>query len=96
MRGPGHLLLLLGPLLLAGGGRAQEEERSPVGQNLVILLIDGYGADLLNRTDAKLQQGVQMLAEKGVQAEYLKPVFPTQSYPNWFSLATGECGRPGA
>lgn len=63
--------------------------REPVGQNLIVLLIDGYGASLFNRTNAKLQYGAQTLLKNGVQAEGLKPVFPTQSYPNWFSLATG-------
>uniref|UniRef100_A0A1I8BS89 Uncharacterized protein n=1 Tax=Meloidogyne hapla TaxID=6305 RepID=A0A1I8BS89_MELHA len=33
--------------------------------------------------------GAKTLIENGVEADYLIPVFPTQSYPNWFSLATG-------
>lgn len=64
-------------------------DREPVGQNLIVLLIDGYGANLFNRTNAKIQHGAEILLQNGVQAEYMKPVFPTQSYPNWFSLATG-------
>lgn len=64
--------------------------REPIGQNLIVLLIDNYGAKLFNQTNAKLQYGAQTLLENGVQAESLKPVFPTQSYPNWFSLATGN------
>lgn len=28
--------------------------------------------------------------QNGMEANSLKPVFPTQSYPNWFSLATGS------
>ncbi|KAI6241680.1 Ectonucleotide pyrophosphatase/phosphodiesterase family member 6 [Aphelenchoides fujianensis] len=58
-------------------------------QNLIILLIDGYGANLFNRTDPKLQHAANLMISKGVRAEYVKPVFPTQSYPNWLSLATG-------
>ncbi|CAD5221849.1 unnamed protein product [Bursaphelenchus xylophilus] len=76
-------------LLLVFLIRAEEIEKEPVGQNLILLLIDGYGASLYNRTDPKLQNGAQMLIKNGVQAEYLKPVFPSQSYPNWFSLNTG-------
>lgn len=71
------------------GWAASEDDKEPVGQNLIILLIDGYGASLLNKTDEKFQTGVQTLIENGVQAEYLQPVFPSQSYPNWFSLSTG-------
>lgn len=73
-----------------GNGVGGGSTREPVGQNLVVLLIDGYGASLFNRTNAKLQYGSQTLLTSGVQVEGLKPVFPTQSYPNWFSLATGE------
>lgn len=56
--------------------------------NLIILLIDGYGAELFNKTDSKLQDAATELIKNGVRAD-LKPVFPTQSYPNWQSLATG-------
>lgn len=56
--------------------------------NLIILLIDGYGSDLFNRTDPKLQDAASELIRNGVRAD-MKPVFPTQSYPNWYSLATG-------
>ncbi|KAI1725456.1 type I phosphodiesterase / nucleotide pyrophosphatase domain-containing protein [Ditylenchus destructor] len=68
---------------------ANSVDREPVGQNLIILLIDGYGATLFNRTNAKLQHGAEILLQNGVQAEYMTPVFPTQSYPNWYSLVTG-------
>lgn len=57
-------------------------------QNLIILLIDGYGAGLFNRTDPKQQEAAFELIQNGVRAD-LKPVFPTQSYPNWYSIATG-------
>lgn len=69
---------------------ANSVDREPVGQNLIILLIDGYGATLFNRTNAKLQHGAEILLQNGVQAEYMTPVFPTQSYPNWYSLVTGS------
>lgn len=74
---------------LVSWARASDDDKEPVGQNLIILLIDGYGASLLNKTDEKFVQGIQGLIENGVQAQYLQPVFPSQSYPNWFSLSTG-------
>jgi predicted AlkP superfamily pyrophosphatase or phosphodiesterase len=78
------LLVICGPLAFGSS-----TSREPLGQNLVILLIDGYGANLFNKTNAKLQYGAQTLLSQGVQAEYMQTVFPTQSYPNWFSLVTG-------
>jgi len=58
-------------------------------KNLIVFMIDGYGANLFNRTDAKIQFGAKMLLKNGVHVEHVKPVFPTQNYPNWFSLSTG-------
>lgn len=65
------------------------QQKEPVGQNLIILLIDGFSATLFNETDSREKFGTKTLLENGVEAHSLKPVFPTQTYPNWFSLATG-------
>ncbi|KJH41165.1 type I phosphodiesterase / nucleotide pyrophosphatase [Dictyocaulus viviparus] len=52
--------------------------KDPIGQNVIVLLIDGYGARM------------QHLISHGVQAEYLRSSFPTQSWPNWLSIATAK------
>ncbi|KAI6176602.1 Ectonucleotide pyrophosphatase/phosphodiesterase family member 6 [Aphelenchoides bicaudatus] len=70
--------------LLLIGANSDDGQR----HNLIILLIDGYGSDLFNKTDPKLQDAASELIRNGVRAD-MKPVFPTQSYPNWYSLATG-------
>ncbi|KAL3095387.1 hypothetical protein niasHS_007486 [Heterodera schachtii] len=64
-------------------------QKEPAGQNLILLLVDGYGANLFNQTNARMKPGAKTLLENGMEALSLRPVFPTQSYPNWFSLATG-------
>uniref|UniRef100_A0A914H1A5 Matrin-type domain-containing protein n=1 Tax=Globodera rostochiensis TaxID=31243 RepID=A0A914H1A5_GLORO len=64
-------------------------QKEPAGQNLILLLVDGYGANLFNQTDSRTKSGTRTLLENGMEATSLKPVYPTQSYPNWFSLATG-------
>jgi predicted AlkP superfamily pyrophosphatase or phosphodiesterase len=81
---PFVILLLLSLRLFVFASDSDDNQR----HNLIILLIDGYGASLFNRTDPKLQDAALELIKNGVKAE-LKPVFPTQSYPNWYSLATG-------
>ncbi|VDM52075.1 unnamed protein product [Angiostrongylus costaricensis] len=63
--------------------------KDPIGQNVIVLLIDGYGASLLNESKPETKIGMQHLISHGVQAEYLRSAFPTQSWPNWLSLATG-------
>ncbi|VDO47923.1 unnamed protein product [Haemonchus placei] len=63
--------------------------KDPIGQNIIVLLIDGYGANLLNESKTEAKFGMQQLISNGVQAEYLRSTFPTHSWPNWLSLATG-------
>ncbi|CAJ0571437.1 unnamed protein product, partial [Mesorhabditis spiculigera] len=46
-------------------------------------------AALLNKTKPESLIGIQKVADNGVQAEYIRPVFPTHSWPNWLSLVTG-------
>ncbi|VDM44812.1 unnamed protein product [Toxocara canis] len=64
-------------------------QKVPYGQNLIVLLIDGLGRSLLNQSDIELF-GFRHVTENGARAEYLKPTYPTQSYPNWMSLFSGE------
>lgn len=68
------------------------DSRRAIGQNVILLLIDGFGNSLLNdtRSSTSALYGLKAMADNGVQAEYLKPSFPTLSYPNWYSLVTGE------
>lgn len=60
-------------------------EKLPCGQNLIVFIIDGYGKALLNQSDI----GFRLLTENGVYSDFLKPVYPTQTYPNLMSLVTG-------
>lgn len=63
--------------------------KDPIGQNIIVLLIDGYGANLLNESKPEEKIGMQEIITNGVHAEYLRSAFPTHSWPNWVSLATG-------
>ena len=88
-----YLLLLL-PLIVA--------EREPAGQNIIFILVDGFSSTLLNSSQSEssvgkyftfltllICLGIKEMQEHGVQAEYLKPSFPTQTWPNYFTLVTG-------
>lgn len=83
--------------------------REPIGQNLIVILADGYGATLLNNTkpDATFGEsqliveglknsipGIRHLATNGVQVDYVTPSFPTHTWPQWMSLSTGTFGNP--
>lgn len=64
-------------------------QKVPYGQNLIVLLIDGLGSSQLNQSNFELL-GFRHLRESGAHAEYVKPTYPTQSYPNWMSLFSGQ------
>jgi predicted AlkP superfamily pyrophosphatase or phosphodiesterase len=53
---------------------------------LIIISLDGYRADYLNRGHSPL---LALLAADGVHAKGLRPVFPSLTYPNHYTLVTG-------
>jgi len=57
-------------------------------QRLLVLMIGGFRHDYVIRDQANLI-GFPRLRVEGVRAEYLTPVFPSDSYPNWYTAATG-------
>ncbi len=59
-----------------------ETERTP----LLLISIDGFRTDYLERTDTP---ALDYFLSKGVQAEYLKPIYPSNTFPNHYALATG-------
>ncbi|XP_023233226.1 ectonucleotide pyrophosphatase/phosphodiesterase family member 6-like [Centruroides sculpturatus] len=53
---------------------------------VILIHIDGCRWDYVNDSSLK---GFAKLAKFGVKAEYVKPVFPSNTYPNSYSIATG-------
>ena len=53
---------------------------------LLVLSLDGFRPDYL---DSGLVPTLYKLSEEGVRADYLMSQFPTKTYPNHFSIATG-------
>ncbi|MEJ2543008.1 MAG: alkaline phosphatase family protein, partial [Calditrichaceae bacterium] len=53
---------------------------------VILVSLDGYRYDY-NRIYKP--QNICSIAEKGVQAQWMIPVFPTKTFPNHYSIATG-------
>lgn len=55
-------------------------------QAIVLVSLDGFRADYLDRPVAK---NLQRLARGGVRAEWMTPSFPTKTFPNHYTIVTG-------
>jgi len=80
------LLLLAGSAALAagsGGVNAPAQRDKPY---LVLVSIDGFRWDYPDRYTTPT---LDRIAARGIRAERLVPVFPTLTFPNFYSIATG-------
>ena len=83
------LVLLFSPVVAAqaptgsGGVNAPRHQDAPY---VVLISIDGFRWDYVDRREAR---SLKSIAEQGVRGERLLPVFPTLTFPNHYSIATG-------
>lgn len=57
------------------------------GRNkLLLILVDGCRWDY---PDQEGLPGFRKLEDNGVRAPYVTPIFPSNSYPNWYTITTG-------
>ncbi len=76
------LLLTIGLLLI--GCRVQTP--APTRQTVILISLDGFRPDYLS-TDST--PTLMRLANTGVRAKWLIPSFPSKTFPNHYSIATG-------
>lgn len=67
---------------LAGCSSEQKSQPSPT----LLISFDGFRYDYLNKVDTP---NFDSFAAEGVQAEGLIPIFPSKTFPNHYSIATG-------
>lgn len=80
-------LRLFPPLLLLFGVGQQCFAARP----LLVFLIDGFRYDYMD--DLQALPGFRELVGSGVKVDYMTPDFPSLSYPNFYSLMTGNLCR---
>ncbi len=79
-------LLLLVCLLSACASTAQRGVRVAKPEPVILISIDGFRADYLDRA---LTPTLSALAANGARAQWLRPSFPTLTFPNHYTLVTG-------
>ncbi|HHJ10661.1 MAG TPA: alkaline phosphatase family protein [Bacteroidetes bacterium] len=78
------LLICTVPLFLAGCRDIDHADPEP--HTLVVLSLDGFRWDY---SQLYSTPNLDALAEGGIRAEFLIPAFPTKTFPNHYTLATG-------
>jgi predicted AlkP superfamily pyrophosphatase or phosphodiesterase len=80
---------VLAALLTACAGTAPEAPppAGGLGRTVLLISIDGFRWDYLDRG---LTPNLSRLAREGVRAEALVPVFPTKTFPNHYTIVTGQ------
>ncbi|KFZ36037.1 phosphodiesterase [Shewanella mangrovi] len=53
---------------------------------VIVISLDGFRWDYIDKYDAK---NLQAIAQHGVRAEQMRPAYPTKTFPNHITLATG-------
>lgn len=59
-------------------------------RKLLVFLIDGMRHDYISDEVLESLPGFQEVVNRGVKVDYLTPDFPSLSYPNYYTLMTGE------
>lgn len=78
--------LILGFLLLNQLLLAEIKPVNDLKPTVVLISIDGFRSDYLDKYKPKT---LNKLVKKGVQAKWLIPSFPTKTFPNHYTIATG-------
>ncbi|XP_062987155.1 ectonucleotide pyrophosphatase/phosphodiesterase family member 2 isoform X2 [Elgaria multicarinata webbii] len=55
---------------------------------LIIFSVDGFRASYMKKGD-KVMRNIEKLRTCGTHAPYMRPVYPTKTFPNLYTLATG-------
>ncbi|MGX5913792.1 ectonucleotide pyrophosphatase/phosphodiesterase [Aliidiomarina sp. Khilg15.8] len=73
-------------LLIVAGSSEASEQPVDLDSTVILISLDGFHPDYLERYSAP---AINRLAQYGLKAEYLKPIFPTKTFPNHYALVTG-------
>lgn len=63
---------------------------APSPRKLLVFLLDGFRSDYISDEALESLPGLKEIVSRGVKVDYLTPDFPTLSYPNYYTLMTGE------
>lgn len=85
---------LLAALLAAAFASLLPPPAAPAGhRKLLVFLLDGFRFDYIDDGELEGLPGFRDIVAMGVKVDYVTPDFPSLSYPNYYTLMTGESPR---
>lgn len=66
----------------------ESQTEQPKKPKVILILADGVRWDYVQ--DSNLVN-FERMRKRGAKAEYVQPIFPSYSYPNWYTIVTGTC-----
>jgi predicted AlkP superfamily pyrophosphatase or phosphodiesterase len=82
-----HLLLTAGVLLtVCLWGCVQPKPVKDLRPTVILISLDGFRGDYLEKYEPP---NLKSLAREGVQAKWMIPAFPSKTFPNHYTIATG-------
>lgn len=85
---PGSMAVKLRALLLVLA--LSLVQPAAAGRKLLVFLLDGFRSDYISDEALESLPGFKEIVSRGVKVDYLTPDFPSLSYPNYYTLMTGE------
>src|SRR6201988_2426629 len=76
-------LVLIAVLLSSYGFRAQQNRKPTV----ILISLDGFRWDYFDKAPAP---ALMALAARGVKAKWMIPAFPSETFPNHYTIVTGD------
>jgi predicted AlkP superfamily pyrophosphatase or phosphodiesterase len=87
MRSRSSALIFVSLLLgLSSSAPAARAQAAPSREIVLLIGLDGFHPSYLDRPESR---HLRELGREGVRARWLTPVFPTLTFPNFYSIATG-------
>lgn len=80
------VVLIFCSIIFLSFAQAQVKPVKDLKPTVILISLDGFRYDYLDKFSPK---NLNMLAKNGVRAKWLIPAFPTKTFPNHYTIATG-------
>lgn len=81
-----RIVLQTAVLLLLAVAASAQNRINDLDETVILISIDGFRADYIEKFKPP---GISKLAAEGTRAKWMKPAYPTKTFPNHYTIVTG-------